>query len=68
MLTGECNEELARFKGIVGIFITGEVTPALADVNIAIETGSNELIALKTGANGKYRCVITEFMNLIVLP
>ena len=55
LLLGECTEELARFKGIVGIFITGHVTPAIANVNIAIATGTDELIHLKTNINGHYR-------------
>ena len=55
LIPGDCSKELARFKGIVGIFIDGYVTPALANVNIVIFSEANETITLKTGKDGTYR-------------
>nr|CAB3264401.1 nodal modulator 1 [Phallusia mammillata] len=56
MKSSQCSTELVRFQGIVGTFVSGQVTPALANVDIAIAIGgTDKVIHLKTDKKGKYK-------------
>ncbi|PVD27782.1 hypothetical protein C0Q70_12955 [Pomacea canaliculata] len=58
LVDGEsCPGEVASFVGRKGVFITGQVQPALEGVQISVtaEDGSMEPIVLSTDASGKYR-------------
>uniref|UniRef100_H2ZM49 SD-repeat containing protein B domain-containing protein n=1 Tax=Ciona savignyi TaxID=51511 RepID=H2ZM49_CIOSA len=55
MKAGECAKELVRFKGIVGKFIEGQISPPLPNIDILISSNGSEGISIKTDQTGKYR-------------
>ncbi|XP_078493068.1 BOS complex subunit NOMO1 [Ciona intestinalis] len=54
MKAAECAKELVRFKGIVGKFISGQISPPLENVDIMISMG-DDVTGIKTDKKGKYR-------------
>jgi len=54
--TGACSEELVRFRGVVGRFLEGKISPPIANIDLTVTAvGMDKGLALKTDTQGKYR-------------